>query len=242
MAVVTLDGGQSASALGGQTLAYVGNLVSLQVQGAPDQLIQAMLTQVVREFYTKSTAWRETVGPYNVLPNVSGFVPLNPVSQNARLQFVLAAFLFPINGSLVPNHLAPVTRQPRGGTPQLPHEYFMEKMDVMQLFPYPDSNYGPVLYVYASLVPTPNAATLPDISYTHHLDALTWGTLARLYMMPKKPWTDKNLAAEYSKKFRQEILLWRDVAGRGQGPSDTRFRFPSFAGRGGSQVLPRATG
>lgn len=241
MAIVTLDGGVSSQALGGQVIEYISNLVLMQCPGAPDQLVKTQLAQVLREFYTKSTAWREDVGPY-VVRGGRNIVQLNPVNQDARLQFVLSAYLFPYLNSDTTQPLYPLTRLPLGGSPEPPSRYYMQAMDQMLLYPTPDKDYGKILFVYASLVPLSTAVVLPDISYTHHLDALQWGVMSRMLAMPKKPWTDKAEAARLDRKYRQEILMWRDVANRGQGPGDTAVMFPRFAGRGGSQVLPRATG
>lgn len=240
MPIVTLDGGQSSAALGGQVIPYVEQLVAMQIPGAPDTLISAMLTLVLREFYTKSTGWRDLVGPYNV--QTDPYVQLNPVDQNRQLQFVLHAYLFPWEGSDTPQPLVPQTRKPVGGSPQPPSRYYMETNDVMLLYPTPDKDYGNILFVYASLIPTSTAAILPNYAYTQHTDALMWGTMARLYAMKKRPWADKEMAMDFEKKYRREILIARDIANRGYGPGDTPFRFPHFAGRGGSQVLPRATG
>lgn len=241
MAIVTLDGGSSSQALGGQVIEYVTNLVLMQCPGAPDQLVKTQLGLVLREFYEKSTAYRKNVGPYLVQQG-RPVVQLNPINQDERVQFVLNAFLFPYQGANEPQPLAPLTRRPIGGSPQPPSTYYMETMDQMLLYPTPDQSYGKILWVYASVVPLSTAVILPDMAYTHHLDALQWGTLARLLTMAKKPWTDKQQAMMYDKKYRQEILTWRDVANRGYGPADTMVQFPRFAGRGGSQVLPRATG
>jgi hypothetical protein len=241
MAIITLDGGQSSSALGGQTITYVAQYVAQQIAGAPDTLIRSTLTRVLNDFYTRSTAWRANVGPYNVAAGVAQ-VNLNPVDQNTRLQFVLGAFMFPFNGSEEPLTLFPSVRQFLGGTPAPPSRYYMQQPDQMILYPVPDISYGNILYAYASLVPTTLAAQLPDASYTQHVDALIWGTMSRLYFMPKKPWTDKEEGARLEKKYRQEILIYRDIANRGYGPADTALRFPSFAGRATSQVIPRAVG
>lgn len=241
MAIVTLDGGSSSQALGGQVVEYVTNLVLMQIPGAPDQLVLSHLAQVLREFYTKSTAYRKDVGPY-LIQQGRNIVQLNPVSQDERLQFVLSAYMFPYQGANEPQPLTPLTRKPIGGSPQPPSRFYMQTMDQMLLYPTPDQTYGKILFAYASIVPLSTAVVLPDMAYTHHLDALQWGTMARLYAMHKKPWSDKQQAQMYDKKYRQEILIWRDVANRGYGPADTRIQFPRFAGRGGSQVLPRATG
>lgn len=241
MAVVTQDGGASSAALGGQTIAYVSQMVAQQCAGAPDTLIQSHLTRVLNDFYTRSTAWRDNVGPYPMNQG-QALISLNPVDQNTRLQFVLGAYTFPLNGQQTPQVLVPSTRQFLGGSPAQPNRYYMQRYDQMVLYPVPDQTYGNILYVYTSLVPTTLAAILPDMSYTHHVDALIWGTLARLYAIPKRSWTDQALAMQMQKDYRREILLYRDQANRGYGPSDSGFRFPLFAGRAGSQILPRAVG
>lgn len=241
MAIITLDGGQSSAALGGQTIQYVEQLVAQHVAGAPDTLISSILQQVLRDFYTKSTGWRQVVSGYPVNAN-SPLVNLNPVDQNSIIQFVLSAYLFPFQGSNHPQELFPLPRMPIGGSPQEPSRYFMQQPDQMLLYPTPDQNYGSILNVYASLIPTTTAAVLPNYTYTQHSDGLFYGCLSRLYAMKKRPWSDKEMAMDYEKKYRREILIARDIANRGYGPGDTPMRFPRFAGRGGSQVLPRATG
>jgi hypothetical protein len=242
MPVVTLDGGASSAALGGQTITYVKQMVAQQIAGAPDTLIASTLQRVLSDFYTRSTAWRENVGPYAISSGIAD-VYLNPVDQNTQLQFVLGAFIYPaVNGGNSPQQIYPSTRQFLGGSPALPNRYYMKTPDHMILYPVPDQSYGSILYAYGALVPTNLAAVLPNMSYTHHVDALIWGCFARLYAIPKRPWSDKELAMSFEKKYRQEILLYRDLANRGYGNADTGFRFPPFAGRAGSQVLPKAVG
>ncbi len=239
MPIVTLDGGQSSAALGGQTVAYVQQSVAQMVGGAPDSLIQTQLQRVLNDFYTRSTAWRDYITPINVVGNIAEY-DLNPLGQNAQLQFVLAAFLFPFAGSNEPLPLGVSTRKFYGIVPGPPARYYMERPDKMILSPTPDQNYGPILNVYASIVPTTLAAQLPNMSYTQHADALIWGTLARLYAIPKRPWTDKEAREYYEKKYRREVLIYKDEANRGYGAADTSYRFPPFAGRTSSQVLPKA--
>ncbi len=240
MAIVTLDGGQSSSALGGQTTTYAQQVVSQTIAGAPDTLVQTHLLRTLNDFYTRSTAWRGYAGPYNIVSGVAE-IDLNPIDQNTYLQFVLGAFLFPYNGSNEPLQLGVATRKLLGITPGPPARYFMQMPDQLILYPTPDVNYGSILNVYCSMVPTTLAAQLPDISFTQHMDAIIWGTLSRLYAIPKRPWTDKESRDYYEKKYRMQILIYRDIANRGYGPADTGRMFPPFAGRGGSQLLPRAS-
>jgi hypothetical protein len=235
VASVTLDGGQSSSAIGGQTIDYIVTLILQEMNGVPDGLARSKLQLVMREFYTRSTGWRETVGPYVVAANIDEF-DLNPVDQNSSVQFVHAAWLLGITapGQRAPRQVSQrLSQDTQTGTPRV---FFTMSPSKLQLAPIPDRTYGRVFYAYCTLIPTAGATVLPDISFTHHLDALMSGTMARLYSMPKKPWSDKELASYHDRKYRQEITIWRDFALRAQGPGDMPFRFPSFANSPGQQL------
>jgi hypothetical protein len=107
----------------------------------------------------------------------------------------------------------------------------MIKPDVAQLYPIPNTTYGPIFYAYAVVIPVVNTTQLPNIAVTHHLDALMWGTMARLYRMKGKPWSDPERAQEYQLMYRQEVKMHRDQANRAYSGADTPMRIPNFAPR-----------
>jgi hypothetical protein len=230
MPIVTIDGGQSSSPVAGRTAQYIGALAAQQLPGCPDTLIQSQLSLVLRHFYTESTGWRAPVGPYSVTAGIQD-IYLNPVDQDTQIQFVLQAYLypFPSAASNTKQYLPPSTQQVLTSIPGPPVSYFMFTGDQMQLQPVPDQTYGAVLYVIAALCPTAGATNLPDITFTHHLDGILAGLFARLYRMPKKPWTDLKGASDYQRTYMQELLKARDFAIRGQGSADVPFVFPAFA-------------
>ncbi|MFI5397601.1 MAG: hypothetical protein ACHQ9S_18850 [Candidatus Binatia bacterium] len=249
MPVVTqTNGGQSSAAINGQSLDYISQQVLQQCPGCPDALAQSVLQNVIREFYYKSTGWRETIGPYTVTKAAVGnpssaTVYLNPIDQYSQCHLVLNAFLFPdTSGGNLPRALTPSLRPYYGTDVGAPLQYYMDGPDKMILYPYSDQNYGNILYVYMSLMPVVNVGTLPNISITHHFDGLLYGTLWRLCTMPNKPWSIKDRAVtnEFRNRFRQEILVARDIATRGYGPADGKIIFPQFAGRGSQH--PAASG
>lgn len=61
------------------------------------------------------------------------------------------------------------------------------------------------LAVEAALKPTAAAATLPDFLLTQCSEALRYGTLSRLMLMAKKPWTDRPLATEYGQRWNAAL-------------------------------------
>lgn len=237
MAIVTLSG-QSNAALGGQTALFLRMQALLQLAGAPDTLVDAQLLLTLKDFYTFTTGWRKVLGPYSVNQN-QDTVYLNPVDQNSQLQFVHRAWLYPFMSGNARQFLAPAARKVVGNDKNPPSSFFMQAPDELVLYPVPDKAYGKVLYCEASLIPTTSAAQLPNVTFTHHVDAILNGLYARMYKMPQKSWTDKALAADYAKEYRKGRLVWRNFAERNYGPRDVPTLFPPFAGRG-SQNLTKA--
>lgn len=218
--------------LNGQDTTFLQQKIALEFPAAPDTLIASKLADTLREFYTDSGAWREVIGPYSLTANRET-VFLNPVDQYSQLQYVLEAWIFPSTpGGTDRQYLRPSPRKLVGvdRSPQ-PLWYWMENPDTMHLYPVPPSNLGQVLYVYGVMLPLINTPRLPNMAITHHQDALVWGTLARMYRMAKKPWTDAALAAQHQSLFRREVLRWRDVANRAYSNATPTWRYPSFAGR-----------
>lgn len=234
MALVTLDGGQSSAALAGQGTIFIQQKITADFPAAPDNLIASKLSDTIREFYTNTGAWREVIGPYNV-GALQQNLDINPVDQYSQFQYVMGAFLFPSSpGSNQQQPMRPLPRRPFGLNFQTPGPYplwyWMENPTRMWLYPQPQAALGRALWLYGILVPLVNTPVLPPIAITHHLDALMWGTLARLFRMPKKPWSDPTEAQENQRMYKKECLRWRDVANRSYSNATAPWRFPSFAG------------
>lgn len=239
MAIVTFDGGQSAAATNGQSTTYIVQKILQQMPAAPDTLVGSMLQDVIREFYTKSAGYRAYAGPYVVNAGIDTY-SLNPVDQFTQLQFVLQAFLYPgVNGGNTRQWLRPTTRKIYGTDVDIPSAWWMQTPDTMVLYPVPSGTLtGAILYVYGIMIPTINTPQLPDVSTTHHLDALMWGTMARMFRMKSRPWADTGLAKEYQTMYVKEMRRLRDEANRSFMGTDTPISFPPFAGSfySGSQL------
>lgn len=223
------------------SLTLLTQLVLQELNGCPDPLAIAQLQRVIGDFYTFTTGWRDIVGPYNVAQGVDTIALNSPViaadtivQQNANVQFVLSAWLYPNMGGSAGNMrqwLVPVSRKVVGNNVNRPSTYFMTKPDTLVMYPVPDQTYGTILYAYASLVPIPVVTQLPAIATSHHLDAIIAGTLAKLMGMSRKPWSDKAEAANQMLLYRRYKAAWRAFAERNYGPNDKLVLFPSFAGR-----------
>jgi hypothetical protein len=234
MAIITqTQGGQSSAAVNGQSLDYITQQVLQQCPGCPDTLAESVLQNVIRDFYYKSTGWREVIGPYTIVPGVQN-IALNPVDQYSQVHLVLDVFVYPdTSGGNTPRHLNPAARQIFGNQTGAPLTYSLQGSDTLVLYPIPDQLYGNILYIYASLMPVLNVGQLPNISITHHFDGLFYGTLHRLCSMPNKSWTvkDRDTLNDWKRMAAQNRLLARDIAERGFSPADGKLWFPNFAGR-----------
>lgn len=231
MALITLDAGQSEVAINGQSVTYLVQKAIIEVPGAPDTLVESKLQDVLRAFYTDSLAWREVVGPYKIIAGRNE-IQLNPVDQYTELKYVLGAYIYSPTSN-TKQYLSPSPRLLVGtDTAPAPNQFYMLQTDVMQVYPIPQTTLGQVLYVYAALAPVINTPRLPSVATTHHFDVLMAGLLARLYRMPRKPWTDAEAARDYEREYKRGMLRFRDEANRGYSTAEAPRRFPSFANNG----------
>lgn len=238
MAIVTQSAqSQSNAAINGQSTTYLKGLVLQQCPGAPDSLVDTQIQLVLRDFYTKSNAWRVTLGPFNVTTGIDT-VQLNPVDAYSSVLNVFRAYFYPFPdaNSVTPKFLSSSPLALVGGQPSQPNFFWMYTPDTLVLYPKPEKVYGRILYAQVSLKPVINSTQLPPIATEQHLDALVSGVLARLYAMPNKPFTAKDQAAVMARTYTREMLIARDHARRQYGSADTPMPFPRFAGRGSQRL------
>lgn len=225
MAIIYCDTAGATTANCGLTLDLWKKPILARLAGVTESLVTCELNAAVREFYIRSQAWREQIGPFNVYQDTD-LVWLNPVDPYSNVLQVRGAWL-QIDNVTYP--LEPNTT--RVTTPQTgqPMKFSTPDPYVLRLWPTPDKSYLEQLWIDTSLVPLPDATRLPNIASSHHFEPILEGALSRLYAIPNKPWTDPALAMVYLQSFKRRCVQWRDHAGRGYGPADVPFRFPAFA-------------
>ena len=196
-----------------------------RLPGATEGTIRCELVAAIREFYLQSRGWREQIGPYNIYAN-QDIVWLNPVDAYSYVVWVRGAWLQ--QGTERINLQLQTTRDtsPRTGKPEA---YSTPDPYVMRLSPIPDESLGAVLWIDAHLAPAPDASRFPNIAATHHFEPILEGALARLLVMPNKPWTDPVMGMRYSQTFRRRCMEWRSIAEQGYNRADAGWRFPAFA-------------
>lgn len=229
MATITCDASSELTSNCGQSLDVWMKPLLARLRGAVPAVVRCELKAAIREFYLKTSAWREDVGPYNLKAN-RDTIYLNPVDAFSNVQFVVRAFTV-INGARrdLVAHSIPFAPALTG---EKPEKFHMQDPYTMVIDPIPTADLGRVLFIGASLVPTSDAEKMPAIATTHHFEAILDGALARLYMMPNKPYSDPLRAGAHQINFRRGISFWRDTAQRGNTFMDRPFQFPPFANQG----------
>lgn len=201
--------------------------IQTMLPGVVPAIITAELHRALKDFYARSTAWREVVGPYTVTI-ADAEIGLNPVDATSKVVHVFDAFLQLTAEDRRP--LEKLTRPPLPvSVPGEPRRVFLIDPYTLQLDPVPSATLGNVLYAYAALTPTEDATTLPDVALSHHFEGILAGAYARLYAHPGKPYSSPELSLYYQREFSKRINSARDMANRAFSNADTPFRFPFFA-------------
>lgn len=82
-----------------------------------------------------------------------------------------------------------------------PVMYFMPDPTVLKLYPTPDKS-GQVLKLVYTLMPTRDSVGVEDFLFERYVEDIAHGAISRLAMMPAKPWTNLETAANSGLMFR----------------------------------------
>jgi hypothetical protein len=193
--------------------------------GATEPQVEEKLRHALKEFYLQSRAWRRTLGPFDVTDGAP-LVTLNPVDANTQVVWVRNAWFqegdirTPLGVSV-----CKITEAREGK----PTHFYSETPYSLTLWPTPDTTIPGILFVEVALTTTAAATVIPEVSETHHFEAILDGAFARMYAMPNKPWTDPLAADRYSRTFRRRCLELRAVSDASYLHVDPPWRFPRFA-------------
>jgi hypothetical protein len=223
MPIVTLDTDPTSIT----TLDPWKKAIQTALPGALPAIVHAELQRSMNDFYLRSCAWREIIGPYQVSQG-NNIIALNPADAYSRVVHVFDVYLQLAADDRRP--LEKLTRPPFADqVPDEPRRVFLIEPYTVQLDPVPNADLGNVLYAYVALTPAEDAAALPDIALTHHFEGILAGAYARLYAQPGKPYSSPDLALFYTRENMRRITAARDMANRGHSNADAPFRFPPFA-------------
>lgn len=187
--------------------------------GAEPGIVDFHIRRTLREFFKRTTVWRETF-EFDTVDATSTY-SLQPTTG-------VVASVLRVD---IDNRYAPPVpeekRDPRAN-PGVPHGWYGLLPQVITLYPTP-SRVVPVRVEAAITLPVAGGdLTYPDAVHAEHAEAIAAGVVGAMMAMPGKPWSQRDAALTYSRIFGSAV---RDVRGKlrdGGMPNQSTFTGPTF--------------
>lgn len=198
-----------------------------QIGGCPLVTMQHEWLQSAREFFIRSTCWRETLAPISIIADqdtyqvVSGktSVDINYIHQVA----------------IPDRYLSPSYQHPTVLADQVsetPTQYSNPVPDTLRLWPMPTKNIDSML-VTASLVPSSaDDADMPAYLLTQYFEPLLDGMLGRLMNYKNKPYSNPEGSLYHLRRFRSGMARVRANTIHGLNESENSWNYPNGFARG----------
>ena len=216
--------------------------VLLEAPGVPHMVALQSLSSTVRDFLTRSEAWKEWTSALNVTANDPTLVIPNLVADNgvrtqrtARVHSLKWVDTGDLIGFETEAQLQTRDRMWRTRVSTPPVAFTNELLsakDVLVVRMYPTPPASVVGAIMARIVLTTQTyaglgimtadvtdVAIPEFLFHQYRDTILQGTLARLLRMGGRDWTDKVQAREYGQQYEYSII-------RAKSNSDAEFGNP----------------
>lgn len=191
------------------TFAQLYDHTMRNLPGCSTENLDIDLLEAAREFCCTTKAWRQAFTPIDSVAAQTAYTLVTGVTHAEPV----ALTSLTVNGRLLWVDEDQDCRSGRTFTQpkyDRAHPPFSMNADRTQITLLPEDVTGAEaggIVINGVIQPTSNAATLPDFFAGQYRSALVNGTLSRLYMASKKPWTDFALGAEHARKFNSEMAF-----------------------------------
>lgn len=189
--------------------------------GASRPVVLDEFRAAAREFFTRSFAWREVIGPFDSVAAQTTY----SLTSADPLADVAAVLQVDYNGR--PLNPAPSRPPLVNDSADIPTAWYGAGLGAFSLSPVPSTGGTDMLVAYVALTLKPAATDVPDYVYTHFYDALFDGTLGRLYAHPAKPYSNTTGAQYHLGRFRAAIAEGAGMAKEGL-INAQNWRYPRF--------------
>ncbi len=186
------------------TIASLLPRVRIHAMEAPDYLLNLFFVDAAREFCRRTRAWRKDLAAIDTDSGTSIYTVTPPAGTE-----VSDILMGEIDGK---DKLLPKTSQQLAElysdwrTVQGSPKYIRgEGTNQFRLIPTPQTMGYEDLLVTVALIPTLDATDIDDKVVLEHLDALIHGTLALVYDIPDKKWTNHSEAHTRRIRFENAI-------------------------------------
>lgn len=190
------------------------------VSGVDDPVINQQISATMRKFFVKGT-WREELFPITLAEGDSSY-------SFGRLAGYYALALD--SAKIDDERINVLSEAPRPGVQFDRGVYVDAVRDRIVVLPEPNAAMaGSILTVVAFLKPLPDCTVVPERIFQEFFDVILDGIKHNLYVMPSKPWSNRNLALYHGRLFSAGIARARELMRKGYSSSDPVWRYPFWA-------------
>lgn len=190
-----------------KALADFYDLLMPELPGCGTDMLDLQLVQAARQFCAQSSAWRAAFAPLDLVAGQADYYlePLETQSEVVRITSLSSnsdlLWLDTDEDQLSVNSECPKYVR---NEPPFTLDNDLRTLTLMA-DEVPTAAVTAGLVVIGAMQPKQGATRLPDFLLTQHSDAMRYGTLYRLMVMAKKPWTDRALATGYMGEWNKAL-------------------------------------
>lgn len=181
------------------------------IPGAVRSVAARELVLACREFFERSYAWQGRIEDQDAKAGREQYWT-SPYDQYAN---VIAVMGVDFNGVPLGRYPFRPSRRSTDSSDTPVGFYAAPAPDAIELWPDLSSDVGDAITFIVALTPKTTVEHLPRIAEVKFFDAIMDGFLARMYMHPNKPYTDKQLANQKRKAFNHWIGKYMGQAKQG---------------------------
>lgn len=177
--------------------------ILLDVPTCPEVIAIRQICNAAIEFCEKTKAWQYDMDPIAAVGGTSAYdLDLPSSSEAVTLESLshLGDRLSPTSRRMLNDWK--VNWQAETGNPKY---FFLPSLTEFRVVPIPTTSNANAFLGTVVLKPTRSATTIDSTIASQWMEVIAAGAKARLMMMPKRVWTDFNMAAVMEKQFKDGI-------------------------------------
>lgn len=191
-----------------------------QLTGCPLVTMQNEWLNTAREFFSRSTCWRQDLDPVDIIAGTNTYVAAPPV-VDSKINFIHQVSI--PNRILTPSNQTPKVRADEDS--EQPTQYATPLPDTVVLYPLPTKDIDGMI-ITPSLVPVAADTVLPDYLKVQYFEVLLDGLLGRIMNYKNKPYSNNDGAEYHLRRFRSGMARVRANTIHGLNTSANTWNFP----------------
>lgn len=187
------------------------DLVTPELPGITTDMLDYQLRQVARDFCEKTSCWRLPFDDVSLIASQATYDLEPSEPQSAVVRLVSLTLGTQLLWQSDEPHADPQRSHCNVVTPKYDRTAppFTLSPDLLEITlatnEVPTAALAAGMHVIGAMKPSINATALPDFLLSQYSEAMRFGTLSRLMVMAKKPWTDRALASVYAFEWGKAV-------------------------------------